>query len=391
VSPGTRHEMPLPTHQRDDALLEAPERTELPGRISASVTGPADPSRLASEPSPVSGRSLAYAWSLLSVLYALVLVVNGGWPLVPAGLVGALTISVALLLGVPVWHLTARLTIPDTVRPRFLLGHLAAAAAFSMAWLAIDMTAAAVLLPHDLHLRKLATMQWEMLLGVWVYGMIAGAAYTIRARRAAAVHRERSELAQARAVRAELDALRARLNPHFLFNALHALGGLARSDLRRFDTAVDHLGELLREAIRPHGPELVPLSDDLAFAQRYLEFERIRLGNRLHFEIDADDGALEVQVPFLVLQPIVENAVRHGIEAKPDGGTIQIRARLLGERLHIVVVDDGIGLGSESSVAGAGVGLGALRERLALLYRDSRLTVESPSGGGCVVNVRIPA
>ncbi len=306
-------------------------------------------------------------------------------------MVGGLTIGVALALGVPVWLLTARLTLPDSIRPRFALAHLAAAAMFSMAWLAIDMSFAAILLPDDIHRRKIATMEWEMLLGVWLYGMIAGAAYAVRARRVAAVHREQSERAHTRATRAELDALRARLNPHFLFNALHALGGLARADMARFDTAVDHLGEMLRDAIRPHDTELVPLSDDLAFAKRYLEFEQIRLGQRLHVEIDVDECAMDAPVPFLVLQPIVENAVRHGIEPAPGGGTIWIRARVVDEQLCIAVVDDGIGLRAASSATGAGVGLGALRERLALLYDDSQLTVDGSSDGGCVVNVRMPA
>ncbi len=348
------------------------------------------PTQPTSKPSAIPWRSFAITWPPLSVLYSLVLVVNASWPVREAVLVGGLTIGVALALGVPVWLLTARLTMPDTMRPRFMLVHLAAAATFSMAWLAIDMTFAAILLPDDIHRRKLVTMEWEMLLGVWLYGMIAGAAYAVRARHAAAVHRERSERAHARATRAELDALRARLNPHFLFNALHALGGLARADMARFDSAVDHLGEMLREAIRPHDSELVPLSDDLAFAERYLEFERIRLGQRLRVEIDVDECAMDAPVPFLVLQPIVENAVRHGIEPVPRGGTIRIRARVVDEHLHIAVVDDGIGLGSASVAPGAGVGLGALRERLALLYGDSQLTVDGPSDGGCVVSVRIP-
>ncbi|MGQ0647005.1 MAG: sensor histidine kinase [Gemmatimonadaceae bacterium] len=339
---------------------------------------------------PTPWRSLVRAWPVLSVLYALILVVNAGWPWLQGAILGGLTIGVALFLGVPVWHITARLPIPDRVGPRFLLAHLAAAALFSVSWLAIDLSAAAVLLPHALHQQKIATMGWETALGFWLYGLIAGAAYAIRARQAATLERQSSQLAEARAVRAELDVLRARLNPHFLFNALHSLGGLARADLRQFDLAVDHLGELLREAIQPRGAELVPLSDDLAFAERFLAFERIRLGSRLRVDVDVDDGAMDAQVPFLLLQPIVENAVRHGIDPLPDGGTIRIRARVVDDILHVSVIDDGAGLGAEPVPNGTGVGLGALRERLALMYRESALTVEGRSGGGYAVHVRIP-
>jgi two-component system, LytTR family, sensor kinase len=334
--------------------------------------------------------SLARAWPLLSVLYTLILVGNAEWPWLQGAVIGSLTIGVALLLGAPIWHLTGRLPLPERVGPRFLAVHLAAAAIFSVLWLTIDLSAASVLLPHELHRRKIANMGWEILLGAWLYGMLAGAAYAIRARRTAALVQQSAELSEARAVRAELDALRARLNPHFLFNALHSLGGLARADLGRFDLAVDHLGELLREAIQPRGGELVPLSDDLEFAQRFLAFERIRLGPRLRVEVDVDDAAMDVQVPFLVLQPIVENAVRHGIDPLPDGGTVSIRGRVRDHTLHLSVVDDGAGLSPPSAPNGSGVGLGALRERLALIYRNSALVVEGPPGGGCAVHVRIP-
>jgi two-component system LytT family sensor kinase len=335
-------------------------------------------------------RLLVIAWPVLSVLYTLILVGNAEWPWLQGAILGGLTIGVALLLGVPVWHLTERVPIPDRVRPGFVLIHLGAAVLFSLLWLAIDMSLAAVFLPHQLHLRKIASMGWETILGVWVYGVIAAASYTARARHAAALVRQASEVAESRAVRAELDALRARLNPHFLFNALHSLGGLARDDLARFDRAVDHLGDLLREAIRPGAAALVPLSDDLAFAERFLAFEHIRLGDRLHVEVDVDDAALDALVPSMLLQPLVENAVRHGIDPKPGGSTIRIGARVEEQVLHIAVEDNGAGL-AESGVERNGVGLGALQERLARMYPEQALVVEGGSAGGCIVHVRIPA
>ena len=335
-------------------------------------------------------RLVLIAWPVLSVLYTLILVGNAEWPWLQGAIVGGTTIGVALLLGVPVWHITGRVHIPDGVRPGFVAIHLLAAVAFSALWLFIDLTATAVLLPHHLHQRKLATMGWESMLGVWLYGVIAGVSYTVRARHAAALVRQSSQAAEARAVRAELEVLRARLNPHFLFNALHSLGGLARDDLARFDRAVDDLGELLREAIRPGAASLVPLADDLAFAQRFLAFEQIRLGDRLRVELHADDAALDTLVPSMLLQPLVENAVRHGIDPLPAGGTIRIAARIENEALHISVEDTGAGIVA-AGVHGNGVGLGALRERLVRMYPDAALVVEDRATGGCAVHVRIPA
>lgn len=335
-------------------------------------------------------RLLGIAWPVLSVLYTLILVGNAEWPWLPGAILGGITIGVALLLGVPVWHLTGRVPFPDRTRPGFVLIHLGAAVLFSLLWLAIDMSLAAVLLPHELHLRKIASMGWETILGVWMYGIMAAASYAARARHATALVRQASEAAESRAISAELDALRARLNPHFLFNALHSLGGLARDDLGRFDRAVDNLGDLLREAIRPGAAALVPLSDDLAFAERFLAFEHIRLGDRLQVEVDVDDAALDALVPSMLLQPIVENAVRHGIDPKPSGGTIRIGARVEDQVLHIAVEDNGAGL-AEPAPGRHGVGLGALRERLARMYPEQSVVVEGGSNGGCTVHVRIPA
>jgi len=333
-------------------------------------------------------RLLLIAWPVLAVLYTLILVGNAEWPWPQGAILGGLTIGVALLLGVPVWHLTSRVQIPDGFRAGFILVHLAAAAVFSLLWLVVDQGVAAVLLPHHLHQRKIAAMGWETILGVWMYGVIAGVSYVARGRHAATLVRQASEAAESRAVHAELDALRARLNPHFLFNALHSLGGLARADLDRFDRAVDDLGDLLREAIRPGAPALVTLGEDLAFARRFLAFEQIRLGDRLRLQQSVDDAALDVMVPSMLLQPLVENAVRHGIDPRPEGGTIHINARVVGDVLHLSVQDDGVG--DATGAVGNGVGLGALRERLARLYPRAALDVVRPGSTGWAVHVRIP-
>jgi LytS/YehU family sensor histidine kinase len=134
----------------------------------------------------------------------------------------------------------------------------------------------------------------------------------------------------------------------------------------------------------------VPLADDLAFAENYLEIERLRLGDRLTVEIAVDENALDVQVPFLTLQPLVENAIRHGIDPKLAGGTVRIAATQDGATLTIVVSDDGAGAPNGAAPSN-GVGLGALRQRLALSYDRFEVTVDARPDAGCAVTVSIPA
>jgi LytS/YehU family sensor histidine kinase len=245
------------------------------------------------------------------------------------------------------------------------------------------------LLADEIFRRKVATMRWEMLLGLWVYGLIAGVSYAIRAHRDADIQRRVAERASEVAAQAQLVALRAQLNPHFLFNLLHSLGTLARRDVQRLDEALERLGDLLRHALSPASSGCVPFADDLAFAENYLAIERLRLGDRLRVRVDVSPESLDVQVPFLTLQPLVENAVLHGIDALPGGGTLHIRAALQQGQLEIHVQDDGAGMRSTPTPRN-GIGLGALRERLALTYDRFDLRSTANAEGGYLVRLSVP-
>jgi two-component system, LytTR family, sensor kinase len=193
----------------------------------------------------------------------------------------------------------------------------------------------------------------------------------------------RAELADSR-----LDALVGKIEPHFLFNTLQAVSTLLHRDPRAADAMLTGLSELLRELMRGDARREVPLSVELALARRYLDIMAIRFGDRLAVAIDVPGELDDALVPRLVLQPLLENALRHGIAAKPGAGRVELVARRAGDRLEIAVADDGPG-GARS--AGNGVGLANTRERLHRLYGDTaRLEAGAAAGGGFRVALHLP-
>ena len=198
-----------------------------------------------------------------------------------------------------------------------------------------------------------------LLEGFWIYTMVAGFSYATQTRRRAA--EAETHLALAR-----LDALRSRLQPHFLFNALHTVGALVRHDPAEAEGAVEKLGDMLRYTLRDGESDVVPFAEEWEFTRRYLEFEQLRYGDRLRVRSEIDSRALVCSAPSFALQTLVENSVHHCISRRAEGGEVAISAITNGDRLKISVRDDGgNGIASE---AGAGYGLNALRERLEAMY-----------------------
>lgn len=190
---------------------------------------------------------------------------------------------------------------------------------------------------------------------------------------------------------ARLGALRMQLQPHFLFNSLNAITVIVRD--RDNATAVrmlEQLGEMLRRVMRADRPQEVPLAEELEFVRQYLGIEEMRFSDRLRPVFQVDDSLLTAMVPEFVLQPLVENAVRHGLAKRSSATLLRIEARREADELVLSVTDDGPGP-AETSATGSGVGLGTTRERLATLYGDQgRLElIRTPEGGAASV-VRIP-
>lgn len=192
---------------------------------------------------------------------------------------------------------------------------------------------------------------------------------------------------------ARLEALKVQLHPHFLFNTLHAIGVLVRK--QETDGALrmlSGLGELLRLALERTTQPRVPLKEELDFLDRYLAIEAVRLGDRLRVHRSIPGELLGAAVPGLLLQPLAENAIRHGIAPRARGGALAVEAGRRGDRLTLEVRDDGLGLAEGFDLAASrGIGLRNIRDRLRFLYGDDhRLSIAAAEGGGTRVQIEIP-
>ena len=202
----------------------------------------------------------------------------------------------------------------------------------------------------------------------------------------------RASQLEARLAEAQLQALQRQLHPHFLFNTLNAISALMHRDVEAADQMLAKLSDLLRMALDQRGGQEVSLKDELEFLQKYLEIEEARFGDRLTVAFDIAPETLDAQVPNLLLQPLVENSVRHAVAVRIEPGHIEIRARQLRDSLELVVSDNGPGMPpSRLTSPGKGVGLANTRSRLERLYgANHQLLFGEPPGGGLVVTVTIP-
>jgi two-component system sensor histidine kinase AlgZ len=203
--------------------------------------------------------------------------------------------------------------------------------------------------------------------------------------RARAVEQVRAELAQA-----ELRALRAQIQPHFLFNTLNTIAALIAENPKVAEDTVTRLAEVFRHVLARSGQEHAPLGEELAFARDLLVIERLRLGERLRTEEAVESGLEAVPVPTLLLQPLVENAVRYGPETRPAGGTIRIAARRDGPHLVLEVEDDGPGFDPDAAPSGTGFGLHSVRERLRALGPPHAIEIRSAPGRGTRIRLTLP-
>jgi two-component system LytT family sensor kinase len=192
--------------------------------------------------------------------------------------------------------------------------------------------------------------------------------------------------------KSQLRSLKSHLQPHFLFNTLHSISSLMFTDACAADKMMTRLSDLLRMNLESVGSQLTTLNRELEFVAGYLEIEKIRFEERLNIVVDVQPEALDAQVPSLMLQPIVENAVRHGVSHVSQGGTIWINARRDGRHLDIRVKDNGPGMRNlVRDLPRAGLGLRTTRERLVALYgNDQSFDVDNVPGGGVEARIRIP-
>jgi two-component system LytT family sensor kinase len=226
--------------------------------------------------------------------------------------------------------------------------------------------------------------------GVAVYFAVLGIEHAIFYFREARERETQAARLSAQLAEARLGALRMQMKPHFLLNSLNAILVLVRDrDHATATRVLEELGEILRQVLRTDRPEMVPLAEELDFLRRYLAIEQVRFSDRLRIRFQLDPAVEHAAVPDFILQPLVENALRHGIAAGTEAGLVAISARREGDALVLSVEDDGPGFDEGRSPTG--LGLSNTRERLQVLYgTGATLTVSPRPGGGTVAAIRLP-
>lgn len=204
-----------------------------------------------------------------------------------------------------------------------------------------------------------------------------------------------SSVLETQLARAQLQALKVQLHPHFLFNTLNSVTELMHQDVFAAERVVTRLSDLLRMALENIGVQEVPLSQELDFVKGYLEIEQLRFQDRLRVELDIAPETLDCRIPNLLLQPIVENAIRHGIGKRSEPGLVQIFARKISDRLLIVVSDNGPGLklgaDGKPSICNFGLGISTTRSRLEFLYgREQTFVLNNLPERGLEVRISLP-
>jgi two-component system, LytTR family, sensor kinase len=277
----------------------------------------------------------------------------------------------------------------NLLRPRvdrqFLLLFLIVAAEVCRDWLAHEF-------PHRLF-ALLASEPWLQVLVWFTAPIVVGIALKVwNALRIEIKLEEQKRLL----LEARLDALQRQINPHFLFNTLNSIASLVRVKPELARQMTVKLANILRALLKDHD-SYVPLSHELSFTDDYLDIEVVRFGaDKLRVEKEIDPRTLDVLVPSILLQPLIENSIKHGLEPRIHGGTVTLRSRLEGDRVCIEVADDGVGIGNwpQSAVrrTGAGIGMKNVQERLEVLYgTEARFSVVSNPGRGTLVSIEIPA
>ena len=266
--------------------------------------------------------------------------------------------------------------------------HLLAGTAFAVVWAVCHITIdsffsgeASLLSPLSLARNTFVMLDKELL----VYFIIVLTSH-------AAVYYQRYREGELRASQAQLQALKMQLHPHFLFNALHAISALVHRDPDAADKMIARLGDFLRLTLDASATQEVPLRRELEFLNCYLEIERVRFNDRLTTSVEVDPRVLDCRVPNLILQPLVENAIRHGVSQRTAPGHVRVRAERRGDALRLEVSDNGAGLSPQAKRATkGGVGLSNTRARLQQLYGSAyRFELSDDPRGGAIAALEIP-
>ncbi len=304
------------------------------------------------------------------------------------------TLLPPMLAGPALWWLSGRVPLETRHRARSVALHLVLMLLFAVGWgFWIVWLMRAPAGGASVYARRFV-LPWQLLMGVFMYGLITAVSYALRGvarSRDLLVAAERAEKLRAQA---ELAALRAHINPHFLFNALHAVSQLQRVNPSRAEEALERLSDLFRYVLRldRERAQVVSLEDEWQFTQSYLWLEQMRMGERLQVSAEFDDEALGCVVPPFTLQPLVENAVRHGLAPKRAGGSLRVHATGDGHSVTIEVRDDGVGAPPDVARQSSGVGVRAVMQRLEARHGAAfRAEIDTAPDRGFVVRLHFPS
>src|SRR5215831_650613 len=339
---------------------------------------------------------LTFAWLVLGVLYAYPMrtIVSGAitpWEAITRGLLHVTPVGLG---AIAIWWFTGIVTWPPRSRWRFLAIHIAAAAIYGFGWLAIDTSIIVLSTGYPVAVEIIRTFAgFQVLDGVMLYASLAAISYVVRIARRLREQEARAARADALRMHAELAAIRGRLNPHFLFNTLHTLTALVRRDPATAEHSLEQFGDMLRYVldVKRSARADVTLGDELQFVRSYLALEQLRLGDRLNAIQRVDPDALDVPIPSLTLQPLVENAIKYGIAPRAQGGRLEIGASFEAETLVLEVRDDGPGVAPGVIDGAAGMGLRAVRQTLETRFGGrARFDVVTAPGEGFAVIMTLP-
>lgn len=301
----------------------------------------------------------------------------------------------AIVAGAVVWQIARRVPWRKLAWWQFAgielglgLGYIAAWQAMFFFWLMLRAGREAVVE------NAAGLLSWPLLMVVLVTGLHSVMFHVVRNFSALKEREVAAAAAEAARVRAEMLVLRGQLDPHFLFNSLHSITALVREDPVRAEEALLQFGALLRRvlAVKRDSADEVTLGEEMKFIEEYLAIERLRLGERLKVRTEISPVASACRVPAFSVQPLVENAIRHAIAPRRNGGTLTLRARVVQDTLEVFVHDDGPGA-EPAVVAGAtGVGLSVIRQRLRLRHGDgASAVVDTAPGRGFGITLMLPA
>jgi hypothetical protein len=339
----------------------------------------------------------AVAWLPLATSYVKFFVAHHGWTFSNAVATSLTGVIPAALLGAGVVAICDRFPWSRKRRVRFVSTHVVLSVVYYEVWMTL------VRIFHGLQQRiehgasvtsgvSAGSFDVGMITGLMIYATIAAIVYAIQAVEQLRAEEARVAQLQVLRTRAELEALRAQLNPHFLFNTLHSLMALVRHDTRMAEDALEKLASLLRHTLMTSShTKDVALRDELDFVQSYLDLERLRFGNRLRVEQAIEEETLDCVLPPFTLQPLIENSIKHGIGNRAEGGTLTIKANRHDSLLSLEVLDDGPGANMGDLPTSAGSGLRIAQQRLTTRYEGrAKFQIDTRPGQGFAVRMEIP-